>query len=282
MAADLSQETPAVLETVSSFLTAMSGEPPLDAARTLTLDTGFHFVASHSFGVLQRTLAEAIAQAEEHKTTGKAGPGQFELIQSEPTPEVFVHLKMAAVWGAIRRVAPDGTVPFLSYASFFLVKPEGEGNGGWKVSGFTHSHSPTPGAPLPPLGRELTPEVERLLHFADELFKNRGIDDLGAWAVQNARMVRYRRPSPPQGGLVQEEVEQFAGWAAKLPADTEWRENFKDITVRTAGDIGLAWFQFEVVENGKTTSRGIDILALYWDGNRWLFSGTQTMGTKEE
>ncbi len=250
----------------------MSQPPPLGNARQYVFELGFHFVSSSSSGCIQHTLGHLIEVAESRKNDNKNEPGEYMLMTADPAPEVMVHNKIAAVWAAIKRTDSDGRVAFRSYATFFLMRLDNEP---WKISGFAHAH-PEALAPLPAIGNKLTPEVERLLHFPDEMLKARNLDVLPEWIMPGARMVRHRLPEPPTAAPVEDFVRQLMTWAIALPADTKWQETFEDVTVRTAGDLGFLWMKFNTTLIGKALSSGIDLLVIHWQNGRWLFGGTQT------
>lgn len=69
---------------------------------------------------------------------------------------------------------------------------------------------------------------------------------------------------------------------AKLPADAEWREDFEDVTVRTAGNTGFIWMHLATFISGKPQSIGIDVLSLHQQDGKWFFSGTQTLSASPE
>lgn len=114
------------------------------------------------------------------------------------------------------------------------------------------------------------------MHFVEELVKAGGIDNLDDWALPGARMVRNGT-----GASVEDSVKNFAKWAASISADAKWKEEFEDVTVRTAGDTGLIWMRFATSLSGKPTSSGIDVLVLHRQNGKWFFSATQTFSVPE-
>ncbi len=197
-----------VLNTISSFFTALGQHPPVENARMYVLESGFHFVSSTLSSRLQhQTLGRTIEAVEGSKDDGKDEAGEYKLVKADPVPEVIVYDKIVAVWAAIQHLASDGAVSFRSYAAFFLVKLDDDS---WKISGFAHAQ-PEALAPLPPIGKEMTPEIERLLHFPDEMLKARNLDILPDWVTPGARMVRHRSPDPPTAAPVEDFVRQLMG-----------------------------------------------------------------------
>ncbi|RFU23993.1 hypothetical protein B7463_g12348, partial [Scytalidium lignicola] len=266
------EEEPAVLDVISSFIAAMNPPPRFEEARKLVFEPGIHFVSWSVHGNFQHSLSQAIDVSESCEKEGKTDPGAYKLIRSDPTPEVYICDQIAAVWAVLERTAPNNSVLFRSYTIFFLVKPDSS----WKVSGLMHSH-PDASTPLPPVEKEITPGIERLMHFAEEGFKARGIDNLDDWALPGTRFVRHKLPDAPTGALVADAVQQMTGWAASLPVDTKWTEEFEDRIVRIAGDTGFVWMRFTTFLNGQPQSTGIDVLGLHRQDGKWLFSGTQTL-----
>lgn len=272
------EETTAVLATISSFLEAMGRPAPLKDARKLILESGFYFLASSLHGNMSFTLGQSVDVAEKRKDEGKAEAGEYRLAKTDSAAEVYVHDQIAAVWAAIERVTPTGSIGFRSHATFTLIKPDDAD--GWKISGFAHSHPADADAALPPVSAEMTPEVDRLMHFAELVFESRGCDSLSDWAVPGAQMVAHRLPSPPIAAPLADMVQQMTAGLAKLPADAKWREDFEDLTLRTAGDMGFIWTHFATFIDGKPQSTGIDVLMIHRQENRWLFSATQTLSIK--
>ncbi|KIN07002.1 hypothetical protein OIDMADRAFT_21921 [Oidiodendron maius Zn] len=59
----------------------------------------------------------------------------------------------------------------------------------------------------------------------------------------------------------------------KPPGNTMRREDFEDVTVRTAGNTGFIWIHFATFISGKPLSIGIDVLSLHQQDGKWVFSG---------
>jgi hypothetical protein len=262
-----------ILDLVSSLLTALRGDKDGSqaASRALSFESGVHVVRGRSRFLLN-SIGEALDGAEARAKTHSGTLDMYHRLATDgPEPEVFVYEdKMAAVWTPYERLSvADDKVDARAYLIVLLLKPD---DVHWKISGFAHT-VPAELAPLPEVGKEMVPGIERLLDLPHVLIKERTLDCVPNYLIEGSRMVRYRVPGAPVGDFTEAFYQPII---ASLPVGVQFEEELSDKVVRIADGMALLWMKFVTRVGGKPQSHGIDILILVEREEGWRIAGAHT------